>query len=313
MNERPFKTYNQQLKILRKKGLVIKDGAKAKRILERENYYCISNGYKEPFLIDSSTNDDVYKKGCSFDEVYQLFCLDRELKNLFLPEIIKFESFMKSQIAYYFHESHPDKNSFLVFENYSSDPQKAKNILDVIASLSTKISKQKNNAVTYYIQKYQHCPLWVLVNFLTFGNISKLYRVCDRTVRLNIAKEFSKHYTLQYNVKIQISPEMLDECLGCMSIYRNLCAHDERLYNYKGRFKERALSSALQTKLLSQKNLFSVLILLKLFSRKKDYRKFLRNYQSIFTKYQDKFNTIDIDDIKVIAGYDEDWINGHIK
>lgn len=43
---KPFKTHNQLLKILRNRGVVISDGAKAKRILERENYYCIINGYK---------------------------------------------------------------------------------------------------------------------------------------------------------------------------------------------------------------------------------------------------------------------------
>lgn len=47
---KPFKTYNQQLKILRNRGLIISNGSKAIRILERENYYTVINGYKFFFL-----------------------------------------------------------------------------------------------------------------------------------------------------------------------------------------------------------------------------------------------------------------------
>lgn len=47
---KPFKTYNQQLKILRDRGLIISNGSKAIRILERENYYTVINGYKFFFL-----------------------------------------------------------------------------------------------------------------------------------------------------------------------------------------------------------------------------------------------------------------------
>ena len=40
---KPFKTYNQQLRILRNRGLIISNGSKAIRILERENYYTLIN------------------------------------------------------------------------------------------------------------------------------------------------------------------------------------------------------------------------------------------------------------------------------
>lgn len=48
--DKVFKTHNQQLKILRNKGLTIKNGSKAKQILEKENYYNLINGYKDLFI-----------------------------------------------------------------------------------------------------------------------------------------------------------------------------------------------------------------------------------------------------------------------
>ena len=304
--DKPFKTHNQMLKILRHRGVIIGDGAKAKRILERENYYCIVNGYKDLFIADKDS--DLYKNGTRFDEIFQLFSFDRELKNLFFSEIIKFESLMKSLLGYHFHDKHREKNSFLAFENFTSDKSKTKDVLSVIATLSNKISKQRNNPVTHYIEKYQHCPLWVLVNYLTFGEISKLYKVCENDVRLEIAKEISKNYKREYGVNIHISSEMLDECLGSFVMYRNVCAHDERLYNYKGKFAEGALNRALLTNLLSNKNLFSILILIKLFAKKVDYKNFIKKYEIIFNKYNKKFTTISIEEIKNICGYDTEWI-----
>lgn len=309
---KPFKTHNQMLKILRDRGVVIKDGSKAKRILERENYYCIINGYKDLFLVDRNITPDSYRQGTEFDEIFQLFSLDRELKNLFMSELIKIESVMKSMVAYHFHNRHREKNSFLAFENFTQNSNNTREVLSVIASLSNKISRQKNNAVTHYIEKYQHCPLWVLVNFLTFGEVSKLYKVCENRVRVELAKEISKHYENQYKINVHISAEMLDECLGTFVMYRNVCAHDERLYNYRGNFREGALNRVLSTNLLSRKDLFSILILIKLFIKKSDYKIFVKKYKTIFDKYDNKFKTINIQDIKSICGYDTSWINSNL-
>ncbi|MEG0250229.1 MAG: Abi family protein [Peptostreptococcus sp.] len=309
-NEKPFKTTNQMLKILRNRNLIIKNGSEAKRFLERENYYCVINGYKDLFLDkDRSSSEDYYKDGSSIFEIFELFKMDRELRNILLPELIKFESFIKTSVAYYFHESYPDKNSYLAFENYTSDTKKTKDILLVISVLSSNISKQKKNAVTYYIEKYQHCPLWVLTNYLTFGNISKLYKVCESSVRLQIAKEVSRHYYNNYKTKIHISAEMLDECLGVAVMLRNVCAHDERLYNYKTRFKEGSLERSLNYDKLRNKNIFSIVVLLKLFLPKNEYKMFLKKLENFIHTYNTSFTTISIDDIINAIGYDQNWID----
>ena len=45
---KPFKSHNQQLKVLRQRGMIVP--SRAKRDLENENYYNVINGYKELFL-----------------------------------------------------------------------------------------------------------------------------------------------------------------------------------------------------------------------------------------------------------------------
>ena len=60
--KKPFKTYNQQLKILRDRNLIIKNGSKAISILKRDNYYNIINGYKDIFLETVGENEKYYNE-----------------------------------------------------------------------------------------------------------------------------------------------------------------------------------------------------------------------------------------------------------
>lgn len=86
--DKPFKTYNQQLKILRDINMMIKNGSKAIKVLKREDYYNIINGYKDIFL-DLSAPTETYKTGTEFEQLHALFEFDRNLRGLFLKYILK--------------------------------------------------------------------------------------------------------------------------------------------------------------------------------------------------------------------------------
>ena len=53
MAAKVFKTIDEQLDILKSKGLTIEDYDKAKEIVLRENYFFL-NGYRSPFLVSGS-------------------------------------------------------------------------------------------------------------------------------------------------------------------------------------------------------------------------------------------------------------------
>lgn len=101
MANKSYKSYRQQLNILRSRGMVIGKGSQGSRvmhILERENYYNIINGYKELFLAakTTDTSDEIYKTGTTFDEVYALYNFDRELRNIYLKYLLKLENTFKT-------------------------------------------------------------------------------------------------------------------------------------------------------------------------------------------------------------------------
>ena len=91
-----YKTFNQQLTILRNRGMIVPTNGRPKRFLEQENYYNVINGYKDLFLNKDAQGNPVvpeaYIPNTHFDELKALFLFDRELKFLFLKYLLIFEN-----------------------------------------------------------------------------------------------------------------------------------------------------------------------------------------------------------------------------
>ena len=79
-----FKTLDEQVDILRNKGLVIDDVERAKEILLRENYFFIS-GYRHLFF--RSNENKKFIQNTNFREIYGLFNFDRQLRNIIFKNI----------------------------------------------------------------------------------------------------------------------------------------------------------------------------------------------------------------------------------
>ena len=74
MANKVFKNLNEQIEILKSRGLVIPNETVAKNILLRENYFFI-NGYRHLFAKEHGT--DIFLDGTTFDELYAAFSFDR--------------------------------------------------------------------------------------------------------------------------------------------------------------------------------------------------------------------------------------------
>ena len=163
--EKVFLSTNQQLKILRARGLVIANGSRAKRIIEMENYYNLINGYKELFLDKTTSKDqgDVYLPGAKFEEIYALYLFDRELRNLYIRYILEIENNIKSVLARVFSKKYGHDN-YLKVSNFDTSvkkwekktsAQKIGEISDLISKLQHEIarqlSKNKSDDFTLYV------------------------------------------------------------------------------------------------------------------------------------------------------------------
>lgn len=313
---KPFKTHRQQLTILRSRGLLINDGSKAMRILERENYYTLINGYKDFFLLRDEANTLVrpeqYKDNATFEEIYTLFNFDRELRNCLLEYLLKFEASLKSKLSYRFSEKYQDEHAYLIYKNYSRETGKLKDVLGVIATLSNTLkSKSKNKTISHYLDKHEGVPLWVLVKYLTLGNINYLYGCLTEPLRNKIAKDFGDSYNREYSCQIQFTTQMLDDILKTANFFRNVCAHEERLYNYKlyNPSRSRAISRTLSipTHDIDKGNVYSVIVFLKLVLPKSEYKDFIKKLNKLINNYSNEFSSANFNEIMLAMGFSEDW------
>ena len=109
-----FKTYQEQIEILKSRGIVINNEEFALEKLQEDNYYNIINGYKDLF-IDSNQ----YIQGTTFEEIYSLFEFDRNLKSILLKNILIVENILRTLIAYNFSLKYGNDN-YLKIDNFET-------------------------------------------------------------------------------------------------------------------------------------------------------------------------------------------------
>ena len=85
MKSKTFKTLDEQIDILTKKGLVVEDIETAKTVLLRENYFFLS-GYRHLFM--RPDDNKTYLEGTTFNELYSMFLFDRQIRNIIFKNIL---------------------------------------------------------------------------------------------------------------------------------------------------------------------------------------------------------------------------------
>lgn len=237
-----FASHDEQITILQNRGLLVPDKAAARRILSRENYYALIDGYKEPFLErDERLNPygrEEYRADTEFGHIYALYRFDRELRMLMLNELLKFEKNIKSKVAYRFSEKFREPDSFLKPANYSLEADRHHERDRIIATLANLIKSHKKRdrvkypAIREFFDKHRNVPLWVLVNFLSLGQITNFYSVIEDGLRERIAADFADEYS-EENEPLSLKAGDLDAILRIAFPYRNKSAHEEVLYRYR--------------------------------------------------------------------------------
>ena len=86
MANKIFKTLDEQIDILKARGLIVNDYDKAKKILFKENYFFL-NGYRHFFT--ANYKDENFIPGTTFEELYSMFTFDRKIRNIFFKNIKK--------------------------------------------------------------------------------------------------------------------------------------------------------------------------------------------------------------------------------
>ena len=219
MRRKIFKNLEEQIAILKEKGLTVTDIDKTKEILLRENYFFIS-GYRHIFM--RSAKEKVFIPGTTFDELYGFFVFDRVLRNIIFKNVLIIENNFKSIISYQLSKQYGVKErDYLKPTNFTLDIKKGRQVNDVINKMKRQIraNGKQHRATMHYLSNYGYIPLWILVNGLTLGKKSTFYSLLKTNEKNTVSNHFS------------IPPSILGTFLKLLTGFRNICAHSDRLYN----------------------------------------------------------------------------------
>ena len=173
MVEKQFKTLDEQIDILRHKGLIIKDERYAKEVLLRENYFFLM-GYRHLFI----KKDKQFKDNTTFEELYSLFLFDRHLRNIIFKYLLVIENNLKSIFSYQLSKKYGYKEKdYLKNNNFTTAPEKQAQLNDLLRKMKRQIrvNGSQHTATQHYASNYGYIPLWILVKVLSFGIISELF------------------------------------------------------------------------------------------------------------------------------------------
>lgn len=301
--KKPFKTYNQQLKILRDRNLIIKNGSKAILVLKRDNYYNIINGYKDIFLETGGENEKYYN-GTKFEHIVALSNFDKEIRHLFLYHILSFENLIKTKISYYHTKEFNEIFNYLDVNNFSGEASEVTKLISVISREIEKYTnmdksrkykaKDNKNAFSHYIEKHGELPLWVLFQKSTFGTSGYFFKSLQDNIKDKICDELNKEYSKLYKVRNfnEITPDFLKNVIHFINSYKNVCAHNERFYNCSFQKKSFKIDySKYGVNREFRGTVFDLLAILKLFLLKQNFdslkRKFKKHLEKLETELSD--------------------------
>lgn len=303
MRVKQFKTIDEQIQILKEKGLIINDVAYAKSVLLRENYFFL-NGYRH--LLVKSNTDRSFIAGSTFEELYSIFMFDRQLRNIMFKHILIVENNLKSIISYQLSKRYGYKEKdYLKAKNFNTDPNKYRQVSDIIKKMKRQIrtNARQHSATMHYISNYGYIPMWVLVKVLSFGLLSEMFAVLKPEDKEDIASVY------------ELNSETLDDMLPILANYRNLCAHEDILYDNR---TQRQLNSNYYHEILNieklndeyiygKNDLFALLIILKQMLTEEEFKNLSLEIEHIIDNLNYNLNTIKVDKVLDRMGFPMNW------
>lgn len=301
--EKIFKTLDEQIKILQNKGLVIPDEVYAKEILLRENYFFLS-GYRHLFMENKMNR--VFIAGTTFNELYSMFYFDRHVRNIIFKNLLIIENNIKSIMAYELSQHYGIReDQYLNPKNFVKDHDRKKQVNDLLKKLKRqiRINGGQHQATQHYIDHYGYIPLWIVVKILSFGIVGEFYSILKSEDQKEIAEFF------------QVKHESLLIWLPILANYRNLCAHEDILFDHKA--QRPILDTSFHEKLnipktdgeyiYGKEDLFALIIILKNMLRPDDFYLMMESLDYEINLLSSKLKTISINKVLDQMGFPENY------
>ncbi|MDD2518342.1 MAG: Abi family protein [Bacilli bacterium] len=303
MGSKIFKTLDEQVEILRNKGLIIENPETTKDVLFRENYFFI-NGYRHLFM--RSNKDHQFFPGTTFEELYGTFLFDRRIRNIMFKYILIIENNIKSKISYILSKKYGFKEkNYLDPKNFNQDSYRTKQVHDVLNKMKRQIrvNGKQHSATVHYLSNYGYIPMWILVKVLSFGIVSELYCILKPEDQLTLSENYD------------LDGETLTIYLTLLSNFRNLCAHEDILYDHR---TQRKIPDTKYHYLLNiemtddeynfgKNDLYALVIIMKQMLTNDEFRQLIYEVGYEIDVLDGKVDTVPLNNILNKIGFPDNW------
>lgn len=277
----PALTIDEQIENLKSIGLIIKDEARAKSILNDISYFRLIKAYS----LNLKQKNGSYSEGITFEHLVDLYLFNANFRQSLFPEIEKIEINVRCRVANYFSIKYGVvgyKNK----ENFSNEEYHNLFLQDIEEEIRR---NEKAPFVKNFRENYENgdLPLYALVEIMSFGTLSKFFKNMKNEDKKAVSSTFGVGYTY------------LESWLESFSYVRNICAHYGRLYNAK-LAKKPILYKEYSSANIRNDRIFSILLCLKhLLIKDPHWLSFIITVEALIEKY----DNIDIKSM----GFPENW------
>lgn len=224
-----------------------------------------------------------YVEGTTFENILRLYHFDQELASIVFSMIAKIEVALRARLsqALLIHQDALILQDSSIFEN------KLKYWRNM-SSVASEIARSSDAFIKHNFKKYQgEVPVWAVVEVLSFGTLSKLIKNLKHGRGSSYA-ELVKHYRQPSEKGTRLTPskDMFTSWIYSVSVLRNMCAHNSRIYNRTILMAPQILKIDKTESTPEHNGLYQVLLAMKyLRSSDEDWREFVTELNGLITKY----------------------------
>ena len=207
-----------QVRLLKSRGLIIEDEEFAKHILSNISYYRF-RAYTEPFQ-DTEDPNHPFVTTITFEEVHQLYVFDRKLRLYIFDALEKIEVALRTKLINTYALATGDSHWHEKEENY----KESKYFQINMDCIEEEVTRSKEKYIDHYKATYSYPelpPSWMTLEVVSLKSLAFLYK--------NLKND--KHKS-EIAIRFGLAePDVLETWLLDLVELRNSCAHHGRIWN----------------------------------------------------------------------------------
>ena len=274
-----FLSVTQLVQKLIDAGMTIDSQDEAMTALTTIGYYRLK-GYSF-HRIDPATKK--YITGTSLSDVLKLYYFDSELSHLIFSYLSQIEVTLRSRLV----------NAFQLTQDalILNDPSVFKDkqlYWKNQGTIASEISRSNDVFIEHNFNNHDGAiPLWASVEIMSFGTISKTIKNM-KTGNQSAFSVLVQNYRFKNTNGNTVNPskDMFTSWIQAVSVMRNICAHNSRIYNRAISTRPQLISSDVINPLPRYNGLYQIMLSMKyLRPTDESWTDFINNFKQLMNKY----------------------------